>query len=101
MTVKTHNIKRPKTQKGNNMKKDKVFEIKGTFEVSICIFAKDRKEARAFAEEEFANFIGVDTNELNGVLVNSIRQTKKPKVKRQEEVENEIAYNEMKQGEQQ
>ncbi len=67
--------------------KPKVFEIKGTFEVTINIYAKDKKEARVFAEEEFANFVGVDTNELNGVLVNSIRQTKKPKVKQHKEEE--------------
>lgn len=93
------NIKRPKTQKGNNMKREKIFEIKSTFEITINIYAKDRKEAKAFAEEEFANFVGVDTNELNGVLVNSIRQTKKPKVKRQEKIEEE--YVQVKQGQEQ
>jgi hypothetical protein len=81
------------------MKREKIFEIKGTFEITINIFAKDRKEAKAFAEEEFANFVGVDTNELNGVLVNSIRQTKKPKVKRQEKIEEE--YVQVKQGQEQ
>lgn len=63
------------------MKKDKAFEIVGTFEISIVIKARNRKEAKAFAEEELAFLVNVDTNELDGVLINYKKQTKRPKVK--------------------
>lgn len=63
------------------MKKEKIFEIKTTVEISVMIPAKNRKEAKAFAEEEILHLVKVDTNELNDVLVNYLKQVKKPKVK--------------------
>lgn len=80
------------------MKKEKIFEIKTTVEVSVMIPAKNRKEAKAFAEEEILNLVNVDTNELNDVLVNYIKQVKKPKVKeyveqQQGETQNETTQN--------
>jgi hypothetical protein len=62
------------------MKKDKVFQIVGTFEIAMTIPAKNRKEAKAFAEEEFAFFVNVDTNELTSARIAYKKQTKKPKV---------------------
>lgn len=80
------------------MKKEKIFEIKSTIEVSVMIPAKNRKEAKAFAEEEILNLVNVDTNELNDVLVNYLKQVKKPKVKeyveeQQGETQNETTEN--------
>lgn len=80
------------------MKKEKIFEIKTTVEISVMIPAKNRKEAKAFAEEEILNLVNVDTNELNDVLVNYIKQVKKPKVKehieqQQGETQNETTQN--------
>lgn len=80
------------------MKKEKIFEIKTTVEISVMIPAKNRKEAKAFAEEEILHLVNIDTNELNDVLVNYIKQVKKPKVKefveqQQGETQNETTQN--------
>ena len=80
------------------MKKEKMFEIKTTLEISVMIPAKNRKEAKVFAEEEILNLVNVDTNELNDVLVNYLKQVKKPKIKefveeQQGETENETTEN--------
>jgi hypothetical protein len=60
--------------------KEKTFEIKGTFEISLMVVARNRKEAKAFAEEQMPELVSVDTNQLNDVLRNYIKQVKKPKV---------------------
>jgi hypothetical protein len=62
------------------MKKDKTFQVVGTFEIAMTIPAKNRKEAKVFAEEEFAYLVYVDTNELTSASIAYKKQTKKPKV---------------------
>jgi hypothetical protein len=62
------------------MKKDKTFQVVGTFEIAITIPAKNRKEAKEFAQEEFAEFVNVDLNELTDAEFAYKKQTKKPKV---------------------
>jgi hypothetical protein len=81
------------------MKKEKMFEIIGTFEISMIIPAKNRKEAKAFAEEEFGYFVNVDTNQLHSAVIGYKKQTKKPKVREiveeqeQGETQNETTEN--------
>jgi hypothetical protein len=48
--------------------------------VSITIGAENLKEAKEFAVDYFPELVQVDANELNDVMVNSIKPIKRTKV---------------------
>ena len=57
-------------------KKIKLFELVGKFEIGIVIPADTKAEAVAYANDNFAELVLVDTNELNNVALKHKRMVK-------------------------